>query len=144
MKASSSAPSPRLTALINLLRFKIIVTVTVWCIPFLVFPAATVETLGFPAQPHLMFVRMLGWAYLALCVGYAFALQEAKRGRQLKGAIWAGVVSNGGACALLVLHGASGLWDTWGVMAQLMLWGSAAATACITAGLIHFGLREPR
>ena len=37
---------------------------------------------GFPAQPTEMFVRMLGWAYLALCVGYAFGLRASLRGER--------------------------------------------------------------
>lgn len=131
-----------LHALVNVLYFKITATVLFWCVPFLTFPPFAIEFLGFPPQDHWMFIRMLGWAYLALCVGYWFALLEAKRGRRLLGALWMGVVSNGGACGYLTFYGAIGLWDTWGAMAQVILWGSALATALITAGLVRYGLRD--
>ena len=32
-----------------------------------------------------MFVRMLGWAYLAQCVGYYFALKASLHGKRLMG-----------------------------------------------------------
>lgn len=134
-------PTATLHALVNVLRFKIAATVLVWCVPCLTFPASAIEALGFPPQDHLMFVRMLGWAYLALCVGYGFALQEARQGRRLIGAIWVGVVSNGGACGYLLYYGLSGLWNGWGPVAQIILGGSAVATGLITLGLVRFGLR---
>ena len=140
---STPAQTPKaLKALVNVLRFKIAATVLCWCVPFLTFPAWAIEALGFPPQPHLMFTRLLGWAYLALCVGYGFALQEALQGRRLVGAIWVGVVSNGGACVLLGWHGASGQWASWGPAAQVMSWGSFMATGLITWGLVWFGLRR--
>jgi hypothetical protein len=89
-----------------------------------------------------MFVRMLGWAYLALCVGYAFGLKASLQGRRAAGPIWVGIVSNGGACAYLVWFGLSGEWSAWGSFVQLVLWASAAATASITIGLYVFGVRS--
>ena len=53
-----------------------------------------------------MFVRMLGWAYLALCVGYYFALKASQHGKRLMGPIWVGMASNGGhafTCCITVL-----------------------------------------
>ena len=87
-----------------------------------------------------MFVRMLGWAYLALCVGYAFGLRASLQGKLLLGPIWVGVVSNGGACIYLLYYGATGTWAEWGVAIQFIAWGSIVATALITLGLIAFGV----
>ncbi len=70
--------------------FKIAATVLVWCLPLLLLPADWIEALGFPPQNSYMFARMLGWAYLALCVGYAFGLRASLRGQRLLGPIWVG------------------------------------------------------
>jgi hypothetical protein len=60
--------------------FKIAATVAFWCIPLLLFPSESLEALGLPPESSYMFVSMLGWAYLALCVGYAFGLNASRRG----------------------------------------------------------------
>jgi hypothetical protein len=88
-----------------------------------------------------MFVRMLGWAYLALCVGYAFGLKASLQGHRAAGPIWVGIVSNGGACAYLAYFGMTGAWSTWGGFVQFVLWSSVGATAAITSGLYFFGVR---
>ena len=103
-------------------------------------PATWIEALGFPPQDTYMFVRMLGWAYLALCVGYAFGLKASLEGRRAMGPIWVGIVSNGGACLYLIYYGLSGTWATWGTMLQFVAWGSAVATLLITLGLLVFGV----
>ena len=87
-----------------------------------------------------MFLRMLGWAYLALCVGYGFGLQASLNGKRLMGPIWVGIISNGGASACLVFYGFGGAWTEWGWFLQLLAWSSAGATALITAGLCVFGV----
>lgn len=122
--------------------FKISATILFWCIPLLLFPASILEAIGFPAQPSYLFVRMLGWAYLALCVGYAFGLEASLRGQRAAGPIWVGIVSNGGACLFLASFGLAGAWSTWGGFVQFVLWSSTAATAAITAGLYLFGVRD--
>ena len=86
-----------------------------------------------------MFVRMLGWAYLALCVGYYFGLKASLEGRRLMGPIWVGIVSNGGACLYLLFYGLTGEWAEWGFAVQFIAWGSALTTALISLGLIVYG-----
>lgn len=120
--------------------FKIAATVAFWCLPLIAFPAASLEAFGLPTQPSYMFVRMLGWAYLALCVGYAFGLRASLRGERAVGPIWVGIVSNAGACAYLIYFGSSGAWSSWGAVVQIVLWSSVLATAAITAGLYVFGV----
>ncbi len=121
--------------------FKIAATVLVWCIPLLLMPAAWLEALGFPGQETYMFVRMLGWAYLALCVGYWFGLKESLQGRRAMVPIWVGIVRNGGAFLYLLYYGALGAWASWGVAFQVIGWGSVLATLQITVGLLIFGVR---
>lgn len=121
--------------------FKIVATILFWCVPLILIPASWLEALGFPRQESYMFVRMLGWAYLALCVGYWFGLQAALQARRAMGPIWVGIVSNGGACLYLLYYGVAGTWATWGMPVQIIGWGSVIATAVITAGLLLFGIR---
>ena len=119
--------------------FKIALTILFWCAPLLLFPASLLEALGFPEQPTYLFVRLLGWAYVALCVGYGFGLRASLEGTRAAGPIWAGIVSNGGACAILCIFGIAGAWSTWSVLAQVLVWSSAVATGLITLSLLRFG-----
>lgn len=129
-----------MTGLIWTLRFKIAATVVFWCLPLIALPAAWLQAAGLPEQPSMLFLRMLGWAYLALCVGYSFALQAAVRGAIAHGPIWVGLVSNAGACIILLSYGLQGAWASWGGLVQFLAWSSVAATALITAGLFYFGI----
>ena len=122
---------------------KILATALFWCVPLLLFPAQWLTAIGLPDQPTYLFVRLLGWAYLALCVGYAFGLQASMRGVRAPGPIWVGIVSNGGACAFLLYFGFAGAWSSWGGLLQLLLWLSALTTAMITLALYVFGVAGP-
>lgn len=131
-----------MNALSLVLTFKIAATVLFWCVPLLLLPSSILIELGFPAQSDdLMFVRMLGWAYLALCIGYAFGLKSSLRGKRALGPIWVGIVSNGGACVLLLLFGLSASWNDMASLVQFVFWSSAAATAAITVGLWIWGVK---
>ncbi len=125
----------------RVLILKILGTLFLWCAPLILFPGSVLEFIGFPLQESYMFVRMLGWAYLSLCVGYYFALKASLIGKRLMGPIWAGIVSNGGACLYLLYYGAIGSWSAWGPAIQIIAWGSVVATAGITAGLFFFGVK---
>lgn len=120
--------------------FKILATVFAWCIPLILMPSSWFEQIGFPRQETYMFVRMLGWAYLALCVGYGYGLKASLAGRRALGPIWVGIVSNGGACIYLCYYGATATWATWGAPLQFVGWSSAVATLFITLGLLRFGV----
>lgn len=119
---------------------KIAATVICWCVPLILFPATVLEAIGMPQQSTYLFVRLLGWAYLALCVGYGFGLQASLRGARAIGPIRVGIVSNGAACAVLLYYGVSGEWQGWGAALQVLLWASVLVTAAIAAGLYVFGI----
>jgi hypothetical protein len=121
--------------------FKIAATLFVWCLPLILMPASWLEAAGLPRQETTLFVRLLGWAYLALCVGYGFGLKASLAGKRALGPIWVGLISNGGACLCLSYYGAVGAWASWGGLIRLIGWGSAAATFFITLGLFLFGVR---
>lgn len=130
-----------MNALSRVFIFKIAATVLAWCLPLLLLPASMIEALGFPPQETYMFVRMLGWAYLALCVGYAFGLKASLNGQRQMGPIWVGLVSNGGACLYLLYYGLGDAWVGWGLPIQVIAWSSIVATFLITLGLYIYGVK---
>ena len=124
--------------------FKIAATIVAWCIPLLFFPATVLTTLGLPDQQSYMFIRLLGWAYLALCVGYGFGLRASLKSEKMPGPVYMGRVSNGGACVFLFYYGLTGEWASWGMLIQFIAWGSVVATLFITAGLLLFGVLDEK
>ncbi len=122
--------------------FKITATVFIWCLPLLLFPEWLLEQLGFPPQSTYLFVRLLAWAYLALCVGYGFGLLASLKGVRSMPPIWVGIVSNGGACILLLYFTLIGAWSSWSLPVVYVGWSSIAATALITVGLVRYGIRD--
>ncbi len=124
--------------------FKIVATLLVWCLPLIFFSESLLESAGLPAQPTGMFLRLLGWAYLALCVGYGFGLSAELQGIRVVGPIWVGIVSNAGACIILAYFAWRGDWNQWGWLVKTIGYGSIAATLLITTGLFWFGIVSRR
>ena len=91
-----------------------------------------------------VYLKLLGWAYLALVVGYCFGLRDTLNGSHPLPIIWVGSVSNAGASLLLFMYGSQGAWNSWGAIAQVIMWGSIAATGTIALGLVFFGLLAPQ
>ena len=120
---------------------KIVLTIVVWCVPLLMLPTSLLREWGFTTMAAVLVVRLLGWAYLVLCIGYAFGLRAARNGRRLVGPIWVGIVSNGGACGYLVYFGVLGAFTTWPSWLQVLAWGSALGAGLIMFGLLVFGVR---
>lgn len=125
--------------LIHVLTFKIAFTVVGACVPLLLLSESSLQWLGFDVPQPILFLRLLGMAYAALIVGYAFGLRDARQGIYPVQAIWVGIVSNGGAALMLSFAALNGAWAQWGALAQLLMWGSLICLTGITAGLISFG-----
>lgn len=125
--------------LIHVLTFKIAFTVVGACVPLLLLSESALQWLGFVVPQPILFLRLLGMAYVALIVGYAFGLKEARQGIYPAQAVWVGIVSNGGAALLLGFAALNGTWAQWGALAQMLMWSSLICLTGITAGLISFG-----
>ncbi len=125
--------------LIHVLTFKIAFTVVGACVPLLLLSESALQWLGFEVPQPILFLRMLGMAYAALIVGYAFGLKDAKRGIYPAHVVWIGIVSNGGAALILSFAALNGTWAQWGDLAQILMWSSLICLTGITAGLIAFG-----
>lgn len=117
---------------------KIIVTAVLWAFPLLLATPGTFRWLGFPEPRPMVFFKLLGAAFLALGVGYVRGLAMLKEGRYPADTVLVGKVSNGLACALIVVYGLMGAytgpgWDGW--PARAFMWVSAALTGFVTFGL---------
>lgn len=126
------------TGIRRILAVKIIVTLGVWALPALFLPPPWFPVFGIPEPPiaHLVFVRLLGAAYLSLVVGYALAWRAPARH---PGAVLVGIVSNGLASLVIVSIGAAGGFATWSVLGAIYMWGSAVLTAGLAVALAMTG-----
>lgn len=129
-----------MSGLARTLIIKIALTVCLWCIPLLLFPATWLRMIGFPVPEPVLFLRLLGMAYVALVVAYAFGLRDVLRGEYPGAVVWVGIVSNGGAFALLLIAAIAGVLDTWGERARILMWISLLGTFAIAAALVWFGV----
>lgn len=117
---------------------KIGITGLFWCLPLLAFPTSWFVALGIPSPEPIIFVRLLGAAYLALLVGYYMGIQGLKKGENPAQVIYMGITSNGLACLLLMYFGTTGAWSSWDTGAQIFMWLSASGAFAITSSLIRF------
>lgn len=126
------------TALRRVLAMKIVMTLGLWAAPALLLPVEWFPVFGIPEPPpaHVVFVRLLGAAYVALVVAYALAWQAPVRH---PGAILVGAVSNGLASIVIISVGARGGFATWNALGALYIWGSAAITAALATALVVTG-----
>ena len=58
--------------------------------------------LGIPAPQPILFIRLLGAAYLALIVGYIFGFNDLNQGKNIQDVIWVAIISNGMASIILL------------------------------------------
>ena len=126
-------------SLVRVLQFKILATFFAWCLPLIFFPAEWIIAAGFPSSVTGMLTKLLGWAYLALLVGYSFGLKSAMAGQVDKATICMGIVSNFGAGIIMISYGFQGHFQDWGAYAQFHMWASASAVLLISAGLYWYG-----
>jgi hypothetical protein len=133
---------------VNLLKtvlwVKVLITLCYWTLPLLAFPASCFVWIGMPEPKPMLFLRLLGAAYLALVVGYTSGLRRLGRGDDIRNIIWVGIASNGSASLILLLSGIVGTWEEWGILARIYMSSSALFTASITLGLVAGLFRSER
>lgn len=126
--------------LATVLKAKVLFTLTFWSLPLLLCPASWFVRVGMPEPKPMLFLRLLGAAFLALVVGYTSGLRRLGRSDDVRDIVWVGITSNGLASLILVRSGIAGAWKEWGILAQIYMWISALATALITLWLAVAGL----
>jgi hypothetical protein len=117
---------------------KIIFTLFLWALPPLLFPKYATRLLGIPPSQPILFLRLLGAAYLALAVGYTLGLIDLYHGKEAQNTVWVGILSNGLAFIILLVYRSE--WKRWGTRASVYMYSSTIATLLITLGLIVFGV----
>jgi hypothetical protein len=126
--------------LVWVLWVKVLFTLIFWSLPLLAFPTSWFVCMGMPEPRPILFLRLLGAAYLALVVGYISGLCRLGRGDEVQDIVWVGITSNGSAFLILLLFGTTGAWKEWGILARSYMWISTLLTASITLGLVVTGL----
>jgi len=129
-------------ALSKVLIFKILATLIAWCIPLMLFPTSWMVAAGFPAAEPILYTKLLGMAYLALLVGYAYGLKATLNAQDARPTVMMGIVSNLGASLIMLFYGLDGAWADWGPYAQVHMWLSTCSAFLISAGLAVFGLSK--
>jgi hypothetical protein len=122
------------------LGIKILFTLLLWALPLLMLKTSWFVRVGIPEPIPVLFLRLLGAAYLALVVGYVSGLCRLARGEEVQDIVWVGITSNGTAFLILLLFGIAGTWTDWGVWARIYMWVSVFLTASLTLGLVVSGL----
>lgn len=94
-----------MTALTTVLLLKTLITIVFLAGPLLTLPQAKLNArLGLPGTP-LMFLRLYGVAMASLVIAYASGIWQALQGDFPWGIVAMGIVSNGGAAAVLATLG---------------------------------------
>jgi hypothetical protein len=122
------------------LSVKVLFTLILWALPLLTFPTSWLVRMGMPEPKPMLFLRLLGAAYLALVVGYISGLRRLGRGDEVQDVVWVGITSNGSAFLILLLFGIAGAWKEWRILARIYMWVSVVATGSITLGLVVAGI----
>lgn len=130
-----------MTPLARVFTVKIFVTAVFWAGPLIFAPAGLLEAARLPPEAFPL-ARLLGWAYVSLCVGYGFGLREVRAGRRASSAVVVGIVSNGGASAYLTYFGVTGALAGLHPWVRVMAWASATVALGIALGLYWYGLRD--
>ena len=113
-----------------------------WGFPFLFFPSKWLTFfLGSELlAEHLIFMRLLGWAYLALCVGYYGGYQRAQQSGQVPvDTMYMGIASNGGAAVLLTWSLFTGAGEEF--LSRFLLGTSAAILYGISGSLVFLTMQ---
>ena len=128
--------------LANVVALKIIVTMGVWSFPLLVAPGFFLPQAGLELPENTILLSLLGWAYVALCVGYGYGFLQARKGVREKGILAMGVVSNGGACLIMLFNAVIGMAPELTLFGNIIALGSVAFTGFFAVSLYLLGLRE--
>jgi len=122
------------------LSVKIALTVLFWCGPMLLFPRLTMSKMGFSDMEPIIYIRLLGVAYLALVVGYCFGLKDALYGVYPKVIVLVGIVSNGGAAMIIGYYDIFGYFKDWEKLSRNVMRVSMVLLLGITLGLCYYGV----
>ena len=125
----------------RLLINKIGVTAMGLCIPLILFPRSFFADFDVSAD-GMLFVRLLGVAYAALCVGYYGGIQLLEDQQAVRYVIYMGLVSNGFAGLIFLIYGVTGRWTSYAIGMQIYLWLLVAGAFYMTFRLFYLGRKH--
>ena len=125
----------------RLLINKIGVTALGLCVPLIFFPQSFFADFNVSADA-MLFVRLLGIAYAALCVGYYGGLQLLENRSALQYVIYMGLVSNGFAGLVFLFYGVTGRWASYEIGLQIYLWLLVVGAFYMTLRLFYLGRKN--
>lgn len=126
--------------LISLLWITIVVTFLGWSVPMLFLPHALMVRYRLPIAEPILFIRLLGGAYLALTMVYVFGLIRAYRGEDIIEIVIIGMISNGLAAATIWRYALRGLYNEWSRPTQWFIYFSGAVTTALALALLGVGV----
>ncbi len=107
-------------------------------------PHALMVRYRLPIAEPILFVRLLGGAYLALTMVYGFGLLGAYRGHDVIGVVVIGLISNGLAAAIIWRYALRGLYAEWSRPTRWFIYSSGAVTTALALALLVVGVGYDR
>lgn len=126
--------------LISLLWITIVVTFLGWSVPMLFLPHALMVRYRLPVSEPILFIRLLGGAYLALTMVYVLGLVGAYRGHDVMGVVVIGLISNGLAAATIWRYALCGLYTDWSRPTRWFILVSGGVTTALALALLGVGV----
>lgn len=89
-----------------------------------------------PVAEPILFMRLLGTAYLGLSTMYAFGLTRAYRGDDVTDVVVIGLVCNGMAAAIVWRYALGGMFAGWSSFSRGFTYASGLVLTALTLGLL--------
>jgi hypothetical protein len=105
-------------------------------IPFIFFPKSLIVFIGIPCNDTTMFVRSLGFLYIALFFVYSSGYIQAKKNSYPINVVLFGTYTNGFSFILFLTYLLIGEFNNWGYMGKMMIYSSGFLFFFITLMLI--------
>lgn len=125
----------------RLLIRKIVITAVFLCAPLLLFPQSFFIDFGITNE-SMLFLRLLGFAYLALLVGYYGGMRTIDDGENPVSVIYMGLVSNGFAGFTFLIFGLMERWAHLSLWLQIYLWVITIGAFYMTFQLLRVAMRH--
>jgi hypothetical protein len=130
---SNLLPENNMVKMVLLLKMAFTV---VGLIPFIFFPKSLIVSIGIPCNDTTMFIRSLGFLYIALFLVYSSGYIHAKKNSYPINVVLFGTYTNGFSFILFLTYLLKGEFNSWGNMGKMMIYSSGFFFLFITSMLI--------
>jgi hypothetical protein len=105
-------------------------------IPFIFFPKSLIVSIGIPCNDTTLFIRSLGFLYIALFLVYFSGYNQAKKNIYPINVVLFGTYTNGYSFILFLIYLFLGEFNNWGYNGKIMIYSSGLMFFFITLLLI--------